>query len=48
VNVGEAEKQNGVEVKEAHGTEAEKRNTAADVVKKRAAEKKRTAPSGGP
>jgi hypothetical protein len=41
VNLGEAERQHGVEVKEAHGDEAEKRNTAADIVKKRVAEKKR-------
>jgi Domain of Unknown Function (DUF748) len=41
VSLGEAEKQSGVEVKEAHGDEAETRNTAADVVKKRVAEKKR-------
>jgi uncharacterized protein DUF748 len=41
VNLGEAEKQNGVEVKEAHGSEAENHNTAADIVKKRVAEKKR-------
>jgi hypothetical protein len=42
VNLGEAERQHGVEVKEAHGDEAEKRNTAADIVKKRVAEKKHT------
>jgi hypothetical protein len=40
VNLGEAQRQNGVEVKEAHGSEAEKRNTAADIVRKRVAEKK--------
>jgi hypothetical protein len=41
VHLGEAERQSGVEIKEAHGDEAEKRNTAADIVKKRVAEKKR-------
>jgi hypothetical protein len=41
VSLGEAEKQHGVEVKEAHGDVAEKRNTAAEIVKKRVAEKKR-------
>ena len=41
VSLGEAEKQNAVNVEEAHGSEAERRNTAADAVKKRVAEKKR-------
>jgi uncharacterized protein DUF748 len=48
VNLGEAEKQTGVEVKEAHGSEAEKRNTAADAVRKRVAEKKRRGELIGP
>ena len=39
VSLGEAEKQTGIEVREAHGDEAEKRNTAADSVKRRVAAK---------
>jgi Domain of Unknown Function (DUF748) len=48
VSLGEAEKQNAVKVEEAQGTEAEKRNTAVDVVKKRAAEKKRSGEAESP
>jgi Domain of Unknown Function (DUF748) len=48
VSLGEAEKQNGVNVEEAHGSEAERRNTAAEVVKKRVAEKKRKGEAAGP
>ena len=48
VSLGEAEKQTGTEVREAHGEEAEKRNTAADIVKRRVAEKeKREGGAGG-
>ncbi len=40
-SLGEAQEATGVEVPEAHGSEAEKRNTAAEIVRKRAAEKQR-------
>jgi len=48
VSLGEAERQNAVNVEEAHGSEAEKRNTAADAVTKRVAEKKRKGEAVGP
>jgi hypothetical protein len=41
VSLGEAEAQTGTEVHEAHGDEAEKRNTAADIVKRRVAAKEK-------
>jgi len=48
VSLGKAEKENAVKVEEAHGSEAEKRNTAADAVKKRVAEKRRNGEAIGP
>ena len=48
VSVGEAEREHGVNVKEADGTEVETKNTAADEVRKRVAEKRRRGEAIGP